>query len=236
MTSRVLILTTSHDKLGETGKPTGFHWQELTDPYWALRDAGYAVEIASVAGGQPPADPGSDDGEGERPASVQRFMDDTTAMTALSNTRPAAHATPGDYDAIYLPGGHGTMWDLPHTKAVTDLIAKAWEAGAVVAAVCHGPAALTGVELSDGTPLVKGKRVNSFTDAEERAVGLEEVVPFLLESKLREQGAKFEGNGENFGAHVARDGRLLTGQNPASAAPLAQAIMEALKAKQSEPA
>ena len=128
------------------------------------------------------------------------------------------------------------MWDLPRTKAVTDLIAQAWEAGAVIAAVCHGPAALAGVELSDGTPLVKGKQVNSFTDAEERAVGLEEVVPFLLESRLRELGAEFEANGENFGAHVARDGRLLTGQNPASAAPLAQAIMEALKAKQAEPA
>jgi putative intracellular protease/amidase len=236
MTARVLILTTSHDTLGETGRPTGFHWQELTDPYWAFRDAGYEVDIASVHGGKPPADPGSDDGEGDRPASVQRFMDDARAMSALTHSRPAAHITPHDYDAVYLPGGHGTMWDLPHSAAVAELISRAWDQGAIVAAVCHGPAALTGVTLPDGTPLVKGKRVNSFTDAEERKAGLEEVVPFLLESRLRELGAEFEANEEAFGPHVARDGRLITGQNPASCEKLAEQILKALKEKQSEPA
>ncbi|MAC38666.1 MAG: glutamine amidotransferase [Oceanicaulis sp.] len=236
MTSRILILTTSHGTLGETGKPTGFHWQELTDPYWAFRDAGDTVEIASVHGGQPPADPGSDDGEGERPRSVQRFMDDESAMRALTHSLPVSELKPRSYDAVYLPGGHGTMWDLPDSKAVAGLIGKAWEAGAIIAAVCHGPAGLVGATLADGTPLVKGRRVNSFTDAEERKAGLDEVVPFLLESRLRELGAVFEGNDEAFGPHVARDGRLITGQNPASSKPLADQVLAALKNRQSEPA
>jgi putative intracellular protease/amidase len=163
-------------------------------------------------------------------------MDDEDAMRALKQARPAAHLTPGEYDAIYLPGGHGTMWDLPDSKAVAELISKAWEAGAIIAAVCHGPAGLVGAELADGTPLVKGKRVNSFTDAEERKVGLDDVVPFLLESRLRELGAIFEGNDKAFGPHVARDGRLITGQNPASSKPLADQVLAALKNRQSEPA
>ncbi|MGD1876441.1 MAG: type 1 glutamine amidotransferase domain-containing protein [Kiloniellaceae bacterium] len=228
MTNRILILLTSNDALGDTGKPTGFHWEELTTPYWLLRDAGYDIDFASPAGGQPPADPQTGKKE-DRPASVQRFMDDEDAMGALKASRPVVEANADAYAAIYLPGGHGTMWDLAQSPAVGGLIAKAYEGGAVIGAICHGPAGLTGATLSSGEPLVRGKRVNSFTDAEEREVGLDKVVPYLLESRLREQGAKFEDNPEPFGAHVVRDGRLVTGQNPASAEKLGKLLIEALQ-------
>ncbi|GAB4353880.1 MAG: type 1 glutamine amidotransferase domain-containing protein [Kiloniellaceae bacterium] len=228
MTKRILILLTSHDELGSTGKATGFHWEEMTTPYWKLREAGYGIDFASPAGGPPPADPKTGAKEG-RPASVQRFMDDDGAMKALTAARPVAEVNAGDYVGIYLPGGHGTMWDLAQTKAVGGLIAEAYEAGAVIGAICHGPAGLVGANLSSGEPLVRGKRVNSFTDEEERKVGLDKVVPYLLESRLRSLGAKFEGNPEPFGAHVVRDGRLVTGQNPASAEKLADTLIEALR-------
>lgn len=230
MNKRVLIILTSNDTLGDTGKPTGFHWEEMTTPYWHLRDAGYEIEFASPKGGPPPADPGSDEAD-DRPASVQRFRDNDEAMKALKNSRAVAEVNAAAYDAIYLPGGHGTMWDLAQNKAVGGLIAHAYERGAVVGAICHGPAGLVGATLSNGDPLVRGKRVNSFTDAEERKVELDEVVPYLLESRLRELGAEFEGNPEPFGAHTVRDGRLITGQNPASAEPLGQLLVQALQEK-----
>ena len=234
MTQKALILTTSHDALGETGKPTGFYWEELAAPYWMLRDAGVEVSFASVKGGMPPADPGSAKEE-NRPAPVQRFMDDAAAMAALENSTAAADVNPAAYDLVFLPGGHGTMWDLAATEPTGKLVAGAYEAGAVVGAVCHGPAGLVGAMLSDGTPLVKGKRVNSFTDAEEDAVGLTDVMPFPLEGKLRELGANFECNADNFQAHAVRDGRLVTGQNPRSSEPVAKLLLEAL-AEQTQPA
>ena len=221
---KALILMTSHNTLGETGKPTGFHWVEMATPYYALRKAGYEVTLASVVGGRPPSDPSSAAVE-DRPADVARFLSDTHAMEALEMTTPFSDLDATDYDIVYVPGGHGTMWDLAQTEAVGKLIATAWENGAVVGSVCHGPAALTECYLSDGTPLVQGKRVNSFTDAEERKAGLEDVVPYLLESRLRERGAVFEGNDEPFGPHVARDERLVTGQNPASVPDLADALI-----------
>ena len=227
MTKRILILLTSQDELGKTGKPTGFHWEEMTTPYWQLRDAGYDIDFASPDGGEPPADPKTAEKEG-RPASVQRFMDDDGAMKALKTSRPVTEVNAEDYAAIYLPGGHGTMWDLAQTSAVGALIARAYEQGAVIGAICHGPAGLVGATLSSGEPLVKGKRVNSFTDAEERQVGLDDVVPYLLETRLRELGAEFECNSENFGSHAVRDGRLVTGQNPASAERLAKLMIETL--------
>jgi len=228
MTKRILILLTSHDELVDTGKATGFHWEEMTTPYWQLRDDGYEVDFASPAGGPPPADPKSGARE-ERPASVQRFMDDEAAMKALKSSRPVVEVNAADYAAIYLPGGHGTMWDLAQNKAVGGLIAQAYEKGAVIGAICHGPAGLVGANLSSGEPLVRGKRVNSFTDAEEREAGLDEVVPYLLESRLRSLGAEFEGNPKPFGAHVVRDGRLVTGQNPASAEKLGKLLIETLQ-------
>lgn len=221
---KALILMTSHNTLGSTGKPTGFHWVEMAHPYYALREAGYDVTLASVVGGRPPSDPASA-AKDDRPAEVARFMTDTHAMEALEMTTPIADCDPKDYAIVYIPGGHGTMWDLAQTETVGKFIAAAYENGAIVGSVCHGPAALTECYLSDGTPLVQGKRVNAFTDAEEHKVELEDVVPYLLESRLRERGAVFEGNDEPFGVHVARDERLVTGQNPASVPELADALI-----------
>ena len=227
MPKRALIVLTSHAKLGETDKPTGFYWEELAVPYWRLRDAGLTVDLASLAGGAAPADPGSEAEEG-RPEAVQRFLDDADAMAQRQATLAIAGVDPTAYDLIFLPGGHGTMWDFAQSARLGAVVAQAYEAGAVVGAVCHGPAGLVGARLSDGRPLVAGKRVNSFTDAEEEAVGLTKVVPFLLESRLRELGGLFEGNAENFQAHAVRDERLVTGQNPQSSERVASLLLQAL--------
>ena len=184
MSPKALILTTSVAQMGDGGKPTGFYWEELADPYFALIDAGIEVHFANVSGGMPPADPTSAKPENRSPA-VARFMADAAAKAE-------------DYVAIYLPGGHGTMWDLAQTAAVGDLAAQIFDRGAVVAAVCHGPAGLVNATLASGEPLVKGRRVNSFTDAEEQATGLASTVPYLLETALRSKGALFEANATNF--------------------------------------
>ncbi|MEL7164647.1 MAG: type 1 glutamine amidotransferase domain-containing protein [Pseudomonadota bacterium] len=220
-----LILLTSHNTLGTTGKPTGFHWVEMATPYYALKEAGYDITLASIVGGRPPSDPSSSD-PAEREADVDRFLKDSDAMDSLERTAPLSALSATDYDIVYVPGGHGTMWDMAQTKQVGQFIAHAWENGAIVGSVCHGPAALTETYLSDGTPLVQGKRVNAFTDAEERAVDLQDVVPYMLESTLRARGALFEGNDEDFGVHVARDDRLVTGQNPASVPALSAALID----------
>lgn len=227
--ARVLIILTSHDKLGDTGDKTGFHWEELTTPYWVFREAGLEVDLASVEGGQPPADPGSDDGEGQRPASVQRFMDDESAMAALKEAGAVADLNSKDYGAVFLPGGHGTMWDLRQSDAVGRFISGVYAGGGVVGAVCHGPAGLLGATRDGGAPLVEGKRVNAFTNSEETAAGLDDVVPFLLESELKAQGAHFESAVEDFCGHSVRDDRLVTGQNPASAEMVAHRMLEAMK-------
>ena len=227
MAKRALIILTSHAEIVATGKATGFYWEELATPYWRLSDAGLAVDIASVRGGDAPADPGSASAE-NRPASVQRFMDDARAMAARRNTLRLLDVDPAAYDVVFLPGGHGTMWDMAQTTRVGEVVAQAYENGAVIGAVCHGPAGLVGARLSDGTPLVAGKRVNSFTDAEEEAVGFTETVPYLLEKSLRALGAVFEGNPRNFEAHAVRDDRLVTGQNPRSSARVATALLDAI--------
>lgn len=228
MGKRALMVVTSHNEKGKTGTPTGFYWEELATPYWHLRDAGYQIDIASVKGGTPPADPGSDS-EDSRPQSVQRFMDDATAMETLKNTQAVDQVDATLYDAVFLPGGHGTMWDFSQSTNLGNVVAKAYENGAVVGAVCHGPAGLVSATLSNGEPLVRGKKVNCFTDSEEDAVGLTEVVPYLLESKLTQLGAQFECNPNNFQAHAVRDGRLITGQNPRSSERAAALMIEALQ-------
>ncbi|MEQ8966276.1 MAG: type 1 glutamine amidotransferase domain-containing protein [Azospirillaceae bacterium] len=233
---RVLIVTTSNGVMGDTGKPTGFHWEELATPYHAFTDAGFGVVIASIRGGRPPYDPGSlAEHPAERPASVRRFLDDQAALRLLDETRPIAEVPAGDFDAIYLPGGHGTMWDLPGNPALAAALSATAERDGVVSAVCHGPAGFVGVRRSDGRPLVEGRRINAFTDAEERKVGLDGTVPFLLETKLREAGAVFEG-AEPFAAKVVEDGPLITGQNPASAQPLAEAVIAAVRARRARQA
>jgi putative intracellular protease/amidase len=226
MTETILILTTSHNRLGDTGRKTGFYWEELALPYWAFRDAGYKVAFASPKGGMPPADPGSVKVEG-RAEPVQRFLDDAGAMAALAAGVPIDLAQ-DNYAAVFLPGGHGTMWDMAQTPGVGRLVGQAYDAGAVVGAVCHGPAGLMEARLADGTPIVAGKRVNSFTNAEEVAAGLDQVVPYLMETRLRALGAVFEANADNFQAHAVRDGRLVTGQNPRSTIGVADLMLQAL--------
>lgn len=229
MTPPFLFVVTGHTELGDTGRPTGFHFEELSTPYYILRDAGYEVIFASPAGGEVKADPGSLKPQGENPDSVDRFLGDEKAMQALKTTIRTDAIKATEVSGIYLPGGHGTMWDLPQDAALAELVGELDAAVKPVAAVCHGPAGLVAAKRPDGTPVVKGRRVNSFTDAEERKVELEDVVPFLLESKLRELGAKFEAAGL-FETHVVRDGNLITGQNPASAKRLGEAVRSALLA------
>ena len=228
-TTPFLFVVTGHTDLGDTGRQTGFHFEELSTPYYILRDAGYEVVFASPAGGEVKADPGSLKPQGENADSVDRFLGDEKAMQTLKTTMRTDAVKPAEVSGIYLPGGHGTMWDLPQDAALAKLVGELDAAGKPVAAVCHGPAGLVAARRPDGTPVVKGRRVNSFTDAEERKIELEGVVPFLLESKLKELGAQFE-NAGLFEAHVSRDGNLITGQNPASAKRLGEAIRSALLA------
>ncbi|MEM7710625.1 MAG: type 1 glutamine amidotransferase domain-containing protein [Pseudomonadota bacterium] len=226
--ANILIVLTSHSKLGKTGRETGFYFDEMAAPYWALTDAGHEVVIASIAGGPAVHDPGSVKADPvEQPEAVRRFLADPTAMSKLSNTPAVGDVDPAAYDAVFLPGGHGTMWDFAQTPALGALVSKVHASGGVVGAVCHGPAGLLGATKPDGTPLVSGLRVNAFTNAEEEAVGLTDAMPFLLETRLQEQGALFEGT-ENFRLHAVSDGRLVTGQNPASAPAVAALLVEAL--------
>lgn len=227
--SDILIVLTSHDRLGDTGKKTGFHFEEMSTPYWAFRDAGHHVVLASIKGGKAPVDPGSlDEKEEDRPASVNRFLKDSQAMAVLGATTPIASVNPEEFDAVFLPGGHGTMWDFPGNPHLAKIIGAIYAQGGVVAAVCHGPAGLVDVLGATGRPLVEGKRINSFTNAEEKEVGADKIVPFLLETRLQELGANFE-PGQNFKEKVVQDGRLITGQNPASAKTIADRILDSVK-------
>jgi putative intracellular protease/amidase len=228
---RMLIVLTSHNTLGDTGRPTGFHWEELATPYWTFRDAGFDVDLASIAGGPVPHDPGSLKADmAANTPSVARFVDDSEAMAALKNARAVSEVDAAHYDGVFLPGGHGTMWDFPTSTALSDLVGTLFDADKVIAAVCHGPAGLVAATRADGRPIVEGRRVNSFTNAEEAAINLTDEMPFLLETRLRERGALFEGSA-NFQAHAVQDGNLITGQNPASAAAVAQHVVEAVKAR-----
>jgi len=225
---RVVFVLTSHDALGETGKPTGYHMEELTAPYWRFVDAGFEAEIASIAGGEPPMDPSSlADDPAQRPGSVQRFLADETARAKLAETPSVDALDPEAYDAVYLPGGHGTMWDFPDSAALGRLLLRAHARGAAVGAVCHGPAGLLAAREDGGYPLIEGRRLNAFTDAEEERVGLAETMPFLLESRLKELGARFE-KSSPFRACVVSDGVLVTGQNPRSARAVADKMLESL--------
>ncbi|MFV0643636.1 MAG: type 1 glutamine amidotransferase domain-containing protein, partial [Sphingomonadaceae bacterium] len=171
--AEVLIILTSHTEIGNSGKETGFYFDEMATPYWALIDAGHEVSIASIQGGQPAYDPSSVKANAaERPAPVQRFFDDAAAMAKLQNTPAVDVVNAADFDALFLPGGHGTMFDFAQSKALNNLVGKIYDQGGVIGAVCHGPAGLIGAVRADGKPVVAGHRVNSFTDAEEQAVGL----------------------------------------------------------------
>ena len=222
---RILIIATSAATMD--GGSTGLWLEELTTPYYAFRDAGADVTLASIAGGAIPIDPRSVKPVGENDASVERYLADEAFTQAVAATLSFEALGTDDFDALFLPGGHGTMFDYPKSEALARLVAAMSEAGKVVAAVCHGPAGLVAASKADGTPFVAGRKVAAFSDSEERAVGLEHAVPFLLETRLRELGAGYV-SGPDFAPFAVRDGNLVTGQNPASAERTAALVMEAL--------
>ncbi|MBD1204862.1 MAG: type 1 glutamine amidotransferase domain-containing protein [Rhodobacteraceae bacterium] len=224
---KILIITTSAATMGTSDDPTGLWLEELTTPWYAFVDAGVNLTLASIAGGRIPVDPRSLKPVGENDASVDRALKDATFQRLIAETSKFDTLDASHYDAILLPGGHGTMFDYPENAALARLVAAFDAAGKVVAAVCHGPAGLVGARKADGTPVVAGRRVAAFTDSEERAAGLDKAVPFLLETRLKELGAQHE-SGPDFKPFALRDGNLVTGQNPASAKPLAKLVMEAL--------
>ena len=229
---RVLFVLTSNDRLGETGNRTGAFLSEVAHPYKEIREAGYSVDFVSPKGGEIPFDPRSLD---DPDADSESFYADQEIRDRLRMTLRPSEVDPNAYDGIFYAGGHGTMWDLPEDAGLARLCAEIYEAGGVVGAVCHGPAGLVNVRLSDGSYLVSGRQVSSFTTEEEQAVGLEDVVPFLLDRRLEERGASHV-KADKFQEKVVRDGRLVTGQNPQSAAAVGRAMAEVLKELESQPA
>lgn len=223
---KVLIVLTSHDQLGDTGEKTGFWLEELAAPYYVFRDAGAQVTLASPKGGQPPLDPKSASVDFQTD-DTRRFEADVEAKAALAATHRLADIALEDYDAVFYPGGHGPLWDLASDPVSIGLIEAAVAAGKPVGAVCHAPAVLRDVKDADGNPLVRGKAVTGFSNSEEAAVALTNVVPFLVEDMLKANGGSYS-RADDWNAHVVRDGLLVTGQNPASSAPTAQALLDLL--------
>jgi putative intracellular protease/amidase len=225
---KILFVLTSHDQLGDTGEKTGFWLEEFAAPYYLLKDAGAAITLASPKGGQPPLDPKSDLPENQT-ESTKRFSSDSAAQAELAKTKKLADVSADDFDAIFFPGGHGPMWDLADNAISIALIEAFVKADKPVGAVCHAPVALVNARGKDGEYLVKGKRVTGFTNAEEEAVGLTAVVPFLLEDRLKERGGIFS-KAANWTPYVQVDGKLVTGQNPASSGPGAEELLKLLRA------
>ena len=224
---KILIVLTSHDQLGDTGKKTGFWLEEFAAPYYVLKDGGATITRTSPKGGQPPLDPKSDLSE-NLTEQTKRFRTDSAAQAELANTKKLADVSAADFDAVFYPGGHGPMWDMPDNPTSIALIEAFVKADKPVGAVCHAPAALVNVRGKDGQYLVKGKRVTGFTNAEEKAVGLTEIVPFLLEDRLKERASLYS-KGVNWAPYVQVDGKLLTGQNPASSGPAAKELLRLLR-------
>ena len=223
MNKKILFVVTSHDKKGSTGEPTGYYLGEVSHPWEVLHDAGYTIDFVSPKGGKAPVD-GFDLSD---PVN-REFWEDKVYHTKIQNTLKPLQVKPEEYVAIFYAGGHGAMWDLADNMDLAAIAAKIYEKGGIVSAVCHGPAGLVNIKLSNGKYLVDGKKVNAFTNEEEDAVGLTKVVPFLLESKLIERGAKFEKSGL-WQPHVVSDQRLITGQNPQSAKKVGEAMLSELK-------
>ncbi|UXC38335.1 type 1 glutamine amidotransferase domain-containing protein [Cupriavidus gilardii] len=226
---KLLIVLTSHDRLGDTGQKTGFWLEELAAPYYVFRDQGVDITLASPQGGQPPLDPKSSDPASQTDA-TRRFEADAEARAALSSTRKLADVSIDDFDAVFYPGGHGPLWDLAEDRHSIALIERAIAAGKPVAAVCHAPGVLRHVKGPDGNPLVHGKAVTGFSNTEEAAVGLTDVVPFLVEDVLKANGGRYE-RAADWQPHAVTDGLLITGQNPASSEPVAHALLDAVAAR-----
>lgn len=237
MTNFLFILT-SNDELGDTGEKTGFHWEEMTTPYYKLQDAGINVEIASIKGGNPPFDPSSlNDEESARPESVKRFLTDEAAMKKLNNSMELVNINVQNFEGVYFPGGHGTMWDLPNNKHVGDIASEFFVNEKIVASVCHGAAIFANPNALkvNGEPIVNGKKINCFTNSEECAVEKEDIVPFMLETKLEELGAGIH-KGENWAGFSIQDGNLITGQNPNACDGLADKIIATVNNKSAKAA
>lgn len=230
MNKRVLIIVTSNGQMGASGKTTGIWAEELAVPYLSMVDAGFEVEIASPLGGPVPFDPSSVKSRGGDDPVLERFFADEVAQGKVADTLAIAGAKVDDFDAIMFPGGHGTMWDLPNNSEVTRIVEEAYRSDKIIGAVCHGIAGLVSAKRPDGRSILHGRRVNSFTNEEEIAAGLDDVVPFKLESRVRELGGHFEKAG-NFQPFAVRDGKLITGQNPASSALVAEYVIESLLSK-----
>ncbi|MBK5570555.1 type 1 glutamine amidotransferase domain-containing protein [Ensifer adhaerens] len=224
---KVLMVLTSHDTLGNTGKKTGFWLEELAAPYYVFRDAGAEITLASPKGGQPPLDPKSDEPMFETDL-TRRFKADREAKAQLAETVRLDSVNQRDFDTVFYPGGHGPMWDLAEDGNSIKLLEAFIAAGKTIALVCHAPGVLHRVKNPDGTPFVNGRKVTGFTNSEEAAVGLTEVVPFLVEDELLGLGAVFS-KVKDWGVHTVVDGRLITGQNPASSGETAKALLAALK-------
>ncbi len=221
---KVLMIVTSHAELGTSGTKTGFWLEELAAPYYELLEAGAEIAIASPGGGRPPADPKSESSEA---TSVKRFLADAAATAKLEATMTLDEAANAPWDAYFVVGGHGVMWDLATDETLARLLGRAHDDGRIVAAVCHGPAALNLVVDRSGASIVKGRRVAGFSNEEEEAVGLSGIVPFALETRLRALGGVYE-RGPKWSSFAVRDDRLVTGQNPASSAAVAKLVVEAL--------
>lgn len=228
MNKKILVAVTSHDKKGATGEATGYYLSEVSHPWREFTEAGYELDYVSPRGGKAPAE-GVDRSDPVNAA----FLDNAEAREKIAHTRTPLDVNPETYAAVFFAGGHGVMWDFPDNAGLAAIVRRVYESGGVVAAVCHGPSALVNVLLSDGSRLVEGRKVNSFTNEEEAAVGMDKVVPFLLESALRERGALFE-KSALFQEHVADDDRLITGQNPQSAAAVARAMLRRLNAPRAD--
>ena len=227
-TLTILFILTSQAVIGDTQKPTGVWMEELTTPYYAFIDAGFKVEIASIKGGKIPIDPRSQKKLGENPPSVDRFLKDENAMKSIQASTSIDTIEASQYAAIFLPGGHGTMFDFPNNKKLASIISDTLKDNRIVAAVCHGPAGLLSAKDTNQTPIVQDKRIAAFTNDEEDAVGLTDDMPFLLETRLRELGANVI-TAPTFEAHAIEDGNLITGQNPASSDVVAKLVIKKLQ-------
>jgi putative intracellular protease/amidase len=223
---KILMVLTSHDQLGDTGNKTGFWLEEFAAPYYVFKDAGADITLASPKGGQPPLDPSSDSDDAQTDA-TRRFKADEAAQKDLANTKVLSTVSAEGYDAIFFPGGHGPLWDLAEDKDSIALIAAFASSDRAVGAVCHAPAVFKHAKGTDGKPLVSGKTVTGFTNTEEEGVGLTNVVPFLVEDMLKSNGGDYR-KGDDWASFVVTDGKLVTGQNPASSGEAAHKLLALL--------
>jgi len=224
---KILMVLTSHDQLGDTGKKTGFWLEEFAAPYYLLKDADADITLASPKGGQPPIDPKSDNADSQTD-DTRRFKDDAEARAQLASTLKLSDVAAADYDAVFYPGGHGPLWDLAEDADSIALIEAFVKADKPTAFVCHAPGVLKSVKGKDGALLVKDRTVGGFTNSEEESVGLTDVLPFLVEDMLKNAGADYRRGGDG-AAFAVVDGKLITGQNPASSAMTAEKLLEVLK-------